>query len=47
MIVTGLGDLHGGSTLGLWPPGMENEDGAEIALNKFQCWLWQRWQDML
>ncbi len=47
MIVIGLSDLHCGSSLGLWPPGMVDGEGGSLPQNPFQTWLWDRWQDML
>ncbi len=51
MKVIVVADLHCGSTMGLWPDGIENEDAegnkGVITLNPYQEWLQTCWWKML
>ncbi len=42
-----LADLHAGSRFGLWPSEFTLEDGGKTEQNKFQKWLWEKWQEMI
>jgi hypothetical protein len=44
MIVVDLGDMHCGSTMGLWPPGMLGTDDTPRPQNKVQAWIWECWE---
>ncbi len=44
-LVLEVADLHVGSSLGLFPPGLQKAEGKDVwALNPFQEWLWECWQ---
>lgn len=38
-----VSDLHVGSSVGLWPPGMVDDDGRKYPQNKWQRYLWRCW----
>lgn len=42
-----VSDLHCGSTRAVLPPGLFDEDGREMHLNKPQEWLWARWGEFV
>jgi len=47
MLLVNVSDLHAGSTVGLWPNGMVNEDGLPLPPNPIARWLDERWWMML
>ena len=40
-----VSDLHGGSSIALFPPGFVNEDENAIGQNREQKWIWDCWLD--
>lgn len=47
LTILALGDIHVGSTTGLWPPGGLVSEGGTYLMNKAQQWLYQNWERML
>ncbi len=45
--VLAVSDLHAGSSVGLWPPGITGHNGTPLPQNPYQEWLYKCWQAML
>lgn len=45
--VLSYGDMHCGSLLGLWPPGVKKEHGGGTTRNKYQLAMWKIWNHLL
>lgn len=39
-----VGDMHCGSTYGLWPPDALLDEGGKHTLNPYQAYIWECWQ---
>lgn len=47
MILVNVSDLHAGSSVGLWPDGMADDEGQPLPPNPIGRWLDERWWMML
>ncbi len=47
MIAVVVSDLHAGSTVGMWPEGMQDEEGGALPPNAIGRWLDEHWWQML